>query len=277
MKIRRRSTLDFDLHLPQGHLSISQIEMWQRCGLQYKFRYVDAKIRPPGISLIEGTNHHETLAANYSTKMKTGRDLAIKQLLEMFTERMLDGTKGLRGDQWEGEKLDNVIQRGRRMLHAHMHRVARYYRQPIAVELETPEGFQIGGVPFVVRTDLLLRGSNGNRVVDHKTCKVMGKPSKEDAAKSQQLTAEALATDTPFVEYSLLIKNGTAERCPSPRRRGKADFDSLIITVREVARAISAGSFPPCNPYRSWMCNPKWCGWYDICPVRKHTKYLYRR
>ena len=57
------------------HISVSQIKMFLRCPLQYKYRYIDNLKIPPTGSLLLGSSVHSSLEGNYRQKIETKQDL----------------------------------------------------------------------------------------------------------------------------------------------------------------------------------------------------------
>jgi hypothetical protein len=116
------------------------------------------------------------------------------------------------------------------------------------------------GVPVVGTIDL--RTDDG-RVHDYKVC---GKTSPylkpAYAQHSIQLGVYAAATKAERAGYIALVKGGAVTRVPA--LTPKARRLSARSEVVQVAKAISAGSFPMC-PVGSWYCSAKWCGYYFMC------------
>ena len=59
------------------HISVSALEMHQRCPKQYEFRYVEGMKIPPGIALIRGKAFHSGVAHNYKQKIESAKDLPL--------------------------------------------------------------------------------------------------------------------------------------------------------------------------------------------------------
>ena len=61
-------------------LSISRLNMMLRCPMQYKHRYVDGAIAPPGVALIVGKGTHRANASDLLHKMDSGSLLSIDEV-----------------------------------------------------------------------------------------------------------------------------------------------------------------------------------------------------
>ena len=56
-------------------ISPSQIDMFSRCGEQYRRRYIEKDRLPPGVAMIRGRGVHEGVAENMRQKRHTYCDL----------------------------------------------------------------------------------------------------------------------------------------------------------------------------------------------------------
>jgi hypothetical protein len=72
--------------LPKDQLSFSQFNMYKRCPLQYKFRYVDGLKIPPAGALIAGTSVHAALEHDLGQKISTQENLKTESVLEIFSD-----------------------------------------------------------------------------------------------------------------------------------------------------------------------------------------------
>ena len=57
------------------HISPSQLSTYTRCGEQYRRRYVEKEIIPPGIALMKGSSVHKGAEENFKHKMEKGEDM----------------------------------------------------------------------------------------------------------------------------------------------------------------------------------------------------------
>ena len=64
------------------HLSPTQLGMYLRCGEQYRRRYIEKEIVPPGIALIKGGSVHKAAETNFRQKIESREDLPIKDIRE---------------------------------------------------------------------------------------------------------------------------------------------------------------------------------------------------
>ena len=62
----------------QLSLSPSKINTFERCQLQYKFRYLDNLRKPPGVAAAIGTATHKAVEVNLRAKLDTGALLPLE-------------------------------------------------------------------------------------------------------------------------------------------------------------------------------------------------------
>lgn len=259
--------LSTKLQLPSPHLSVSQIEMYIRCPQQYKRRYVDGIVAPPGVALVEGSSHHEALAFNNNGKVKTGNDSTTKDVADMFVSSFDKRKKDV--EDWEGEKPDDIVSRGVVLVGEYMKSFAPRLT-PEAVEFEVTK--KIGPVTVLGYVDVLGRmkklvGSNSAKtVVDYKT--VSRKKSEDELKSSLQLSFYGMAVSDSG------SKKTDVGYCNLMKKTGKVEWQTVELTLARmlwfrrvtlmVADAISRGSFPPTDP-SNWCCSERFCGYYSKC------------
>jgi len=239
-----------------GHLSLSKIDMYTRCPMQIEWRYVKGIIAPPGIAMVEGSKYHETAAYRNERVMKN-KKVTANELLDHFCDRVTDMlAKDGRDDiEWGEESEDTLLQRAKKLI-PHLYKELAPIGKPVVVEEKFK--FHVENIPVVGITDLRDEGG----VADYK---VVGQKKNQAAAdNSVQLTIYALFHKTKKVRLDQLVKSKEGEGVRVWSARGPGDFKWLSIIAGRTWDSIMAGTFPPCDP-SSWVCSPKWCGWYRLC------------
>ncbi len=188
---------------PHGHrtlaeltktISASRLSTWQRCRLQFYFRYVAGIQKSPSPALHIGSTVH-TVLQQWNLARWHGRDLAIHELKETFSRAWAIWQEGEQID-WEGN--EEVAKSATWDL------IQLYLREtPIAPD-EKPEAVEVGveadlsgqGLPLLVGVIDLVR--SGGRIVDFKTT-------------SRKPDAELLAhtAETQTTAYGLLYREAT--------------------------------------------------------------------
>lgn len=252
------------------HWSPSSLEMLAKCGEQWRRRYLEGEIIPPGIAAVQGTGVHAGAAANYRQKIDSHIDLPKADIVDAAVEGFKAGVAGgliltpeevaVGRDKVLGQATDQVVS----LASLHADEVAPAY-QPVAVEerirISLPGPRDMLGV-----VDLI---TDGRLVVDHKTA---GKAKTQDEADSSfQLTYYAAAHAARFgavpseLRLEVLVKTQKPKRQVLSTQRDSGDFRALAARIDAANRAVSSGTFVPA-PVGAWWCAPKWCGYWASCP-----------
>ena len=64
------------------HISFSQINLHANCAEAYRRRYPCNEVIPPGVAALKGGGVHGGVAINHQQKVKSGRDLPVKDIVE---------------------------------------------------------------------------------------------------------------------------------------------------------------------------------------------------
>lgn len=242
-----------------------------RCGEQYRRRYIEGEIIPPGIAILKGTSLHTAAEQNMRQKIETHQDLPVRDIVETAVESMkMNVTAGeyqlTPEEQSRGKTavLSEAIDDAAAMAEVHAEQQAPDY-QPVMVE-------QAVKISLPGHRDLLgiidLADDQG-RVVDFKTSK--RKKRQADADDSVQLTVyaasyHALANNAPaLVRLDTVVSNKTrCERQVLDSQRTARDFTALAARINMAVHAIEKGVFLPAAP-GSWWCATAWCGYSRDC------------
>jgi len=99
-------------------------------------------------------------------------------------------------------------------------------------------------------------------VTDHK---VVGKSKSQNETDADlQLTVYSHVHAIPVVQFTSFVKSKKPKISIVRSTRTKWDGLWAEKVFEGVAKGISAGYFPPCDP-SSWTCTKKWCGFGDHC------------
>lgn len=249
-------------------LSASRIGTFEKCQLQYRYRYIEDKIKPPAIAAVIGTSTHKAVEADLKHKYNEGElmpedavaDAARDELVNQWAAGVkLDRNKPIK----KGEAIDQAVALS--ILH---HTDVAPEIEPIAIE--RPFGVQVS-------EDIRLTGhidvQVANMIRDTKTIK--GKPSAmkgDHYAQAQLYAVGAMVTDGELpkgIKIDYLVKNKkpvyVSHEAPVTEKTAQAALDRLTLVSRVIARAMESGDFLPA-PSDHWACTEKWCGYYDECP-----------
>ena len=251
-------------------LSISRLNMLNRCPMQYQHRYVDGIIAPPGVALIVGKGTHRANASNLLAKMDSGELLSgeeVKAIAADATAReweaqdvaLDDEEKAEGAEKVKGEAIDRSVT------------LASLYHEEVAPAIE-PTGIEQKFTLSLPMGDELTGFIDVNTATKIRDGKTSGKsPVAEAAHQSLQLTGYIWADWETSGRKT--IKGGALDYLVSTKKpkavvlettRTEQDFTLLFSRLFTASQLIQAGLFPPCDPGQ-WCCSPKWCGYWGRC------------
>jgi RecB family exonuclease len=256
------------------HLSPHQIETYERCGLQWSYRYNEGIKSPPGVKAIKGRATHKSVEANLRHVMDTKGMLVNREAsdiaAEAFKEEWEKQEVFLEPDERKegaakvrGKALDSVV----KLADLHYNRVAPGI-DPVAVE----ERFELelGDSPVNLVGVIDIREPDCIRDTKTRSKSL----SDGEAAKSIQLTAYAMKVRAfglqPFpirVRLDALVetKAGKVSYDHDIAEKTEHDARRLLRRIDAVWTAIQKGVFLPA-PEDSWACSEKFCGYWQMCP-----------
>jgi len=261
-KYLRKRRYAQEIALPKQHLSISQVNTYLRCPLQYYWRYVEGLKIPPPSAVVFGQATHKAIEHNYRHKVKSGEDRPVEEVQEVFAQEF---DRLAPEAQWEeGEKPGEVKDEGIRTTELYMREVAPK-TQPTAVE----ESFEVQfeNVEYTLKGVVDVVDASGT-IIDTKTSKRA--PAADQAAKDFQLTAYSLGyrvirgePETGLrIDYIVRTKSPKIVSLPAGPRTDR-EVDRLLKLMSCVARAIRDQTFYP-QPH-NFSCNPNGCGYWLVC------------
>jgi CRISPR/Cas system-associated exonuclease Cas4 (RecB family) len=280
------------LALPKAHLSISQVNMFLRCPTQYKFRYVDDHMRPPGVATALGSGGHAALEVTHHHLVDHDIPAPTEQLLDCFSDKFKEISQTI--EDWEEEKPGTIKDKGIALVRMYNEKMAPTVKPQVDAHgsrgIEKKFELTVSGVPMLGYIDLI--DANADIAMSHEELKqiqaIMGpKWVAEDLRTaiadfkfvgktmaqsmvdgSLQLTMYSLATGIAAVRFDQMIKTKIPKVKRATSIRTRQDHAWLKRVIREVAEAISKGVFPPTDP-TNWVCSEKWCGYWHMCRGKK--------
>jgi CRISPR/Cas system-associated exonuclease Cas4 (RecB family) len=264
------------------HYSCSQRNMYLRCPRQYRYRYIDGIVAPPGAALIVGSATHVTAGEAYARGKAldawtpdAARTLMSGEEAEDLTAAEFD--KRATDVPWETEDEEPGVAKDRAICMARhvVKDVVPASGRPVSVEERIEVQPQGEDWTFVAIPDVVV--VNGELTI--RDLKTKGKaPSgvssgavQADTDHAVQLAAyryayRALGRGEPSrfaVDYVWTTKKNGAQHAAADVAVTDADLVLLFDDLRDIHAAIKAGVFP--RNRGSWACNPRWCGYFDRC------------
>ena len=244
-----------------NYVSPSRLNLWLKCPLAFRRRYIDGLESPPSPSLFVGKVVHEVLDAVYRCAMVGDylTECDVPAFVDTAWNRIMESEPCVFGlDDDETKYFIQVSD----LVKAYISETDIAIEKPIAVErkfevpLVDPLTGEDFGMPLVGVVDLILENENGPMVVDFKTA---ASASFCDLQHEIQLTAysylirEAFDCDESALEIRQLVKTKTPKIVTrSFLPRSDEHFKRFFNIVREYLDALDRGVF---NYRPSWNCS----------------------
>jgi hypothetical protein len=258
------------------YISPSQLGMFERCGEQYRRRYLEKEIIPPGIAMVKGTGVHGGAKGNFRQKIESHQDLPRKDIIEIsVTTFEQSAEKGiLLTEEEESIGYHKVVAQAKdgvvTLSGLYADEVAPEY-QPVIVEDEQRV--------FIPSCDYDLKGyvdlvDESENIVDLKTG--TKKKNEDEVHTSQQLTFYALLYKAKTgrlpasVRLETLVDKKKPERQALIGYRTTEDLNTLVNRINVMMDGIKKGVFIPAQP-TSWTCSHRWCGYFRTCRFVRHV------
>lgn len=247
--------------------SPSQISMYLKCGKQWRFRYIDGLILPPGAALTVGKSVDHAVSKNLAQKVASKEDLKLGDVLDHFSTEF---DKEAVVTDWTGEDKGEQKDVGAQLVAVHHSQVAPTI-VPEAVQemfvIDTDAGYSLRGVIDTVE-------ANGT-ISDTKT----SSRAYDEGAVSRNLQSAAYTwayktlrqKDPKGFRFDVLKKPTKRTAASYQKVEGQvqdADIEWLFQNINEAHKAISAGIEMPA-PDGAWWCSKDWCGYWHLCKGRK--------
>jgi len=255
----------FDPEKPVIH--VSHVDMYQRCPLQFKFRYLEGLKRPPGAALTLGSSVDAAVTHNLSQKIKTKIDLPLNEVLDAFeTEwnKLKDDTDF--NDSTEGTEKDIGV----RLTKLHHLQAAPKINPKLVqwhFQLDSGRNYEVGGTTDLIEED--------DSVEDTKTSR---KAYDYDAIQNKlQPALYTWAYEKVFkrlarrFRYRVLIKPQkiVSEKVQVLEEQVSTHQQEWFFKIADaVLASVKSGNFVPAPPDH-WCCQPRFCGYYFQCRGKK--------
>lgn len=251
------------------YLSHSQVKELLTCPARYRFKYIEGRKEPIGVDAFVGFAVHDALEAafNRSKESQPSGDVAA-DARRRFTEQTT-GNKHISVPA--GTDMDALADEAGMLSDLGLQEVLGRGLTP--VEAEATVVRPMGDYALFGRLDLLARDRQGRLVlVDLKTAK--RSPSGERANRAHALQTlnyvpaveqdHGEAVSEVQILYLVRTKTPKAVWCEVPLTDQSRAWATHVL--ESAARQVRSGDLPP-NPIGAgFMCDPRFCGFWNICP-----------
>lgn len=258
----------------------STLNMAFRCGEQFRRRYLENEIVPPGIAAGRGTGLHHANKVNLRQKITTGVDLPLSDIKDAardgFVNAFRDGVYIPKHLIAEKDRLINMgLEDSLRCAEVYLDKVAPEI-QPRAVE--EPFHLDVGlALPIEGTLDI----ERASKVDDLKTAAKKwseGQIQKEIQPVMYSYSHEMVTGIRPLFKYHIMIArrgqdgSATSAGYDSQEMTCKdSDYSALFAKFHVFIDMLQKGVFPPANP-TAWWCSLDFCGFFSTCAYRGNGK-----
>lgn len=234
-------------------LSFSQIDTFNKCALQYKYRYILNVPSAPSHVLSFGQSMHEALKEFHTSRL-LGKSPELANLLEFYKNSWVGA--GYMSKEHEQERFAN----GMRLLEKYYIENASKKAKHIAIEKSFK--LYLEGTRFIGKIDRIDEVEGGVEIIDYKTGSSKNKGGDGDDQLNIYAYGVIHAMKLNPVKLSYyFLETGDTMSFDANKEQIEASKTSILKT----AAAIKEKKFPP-SP--GIICS--WCEYRNICP------YAYR-
>lgn len=247
-------------------ISQSRIAMYLKCPRQYYYRYCEELICPPRAALTLGSSFHRAIAANYGQKVASHQDLAVTDVLDVFSTEF-DHRR--HETIWYPEEDPGKIKDSGIAITDHYQVEAAPGIQPVAVErsFEAEMSWVADKEPKSVKLKGIVDLQDENdTVVESKT--TSKKPYRIKQAHIIQATCYVAGAMQEYgqarVDY--VVNKKVPEIVSYPIQ---VDQSKVIFFTNLVASVVESIEYELWIPNRDhFLCSERWCGYWDLCHKR---------
>lgn len=250
----------------------TRLEMFERCGQQFFYRYLEGKVVPPPAKAAWGRAGHKAMQHSLNARLRRGTLTRWQNLLDVFRDTLEYEFTGV-DERHYGDTTGKRVLKGK-LVHTGIHLLNIFHSnvaplvKPTATEAAVTYTVKAEGelVQVTTHMDVLTQ----RMVLDHKWT---GRtPPEHDALDNGHqgiayyLGFTKLRKRPParvrFDYYVGMKHPKLAQRELKPAKwRAQRFFRRLAY----MARAIRQGNFHPAPP-GAWWCSRQWCGYWGQCP-----------
>lgn len=250
-------------------VSPSAVGTYNKCGEQYRRRYVEGEKIPPGVTAHVGTGIHKGAEINHKHKIKEGKDQPVDVIQDAAVESYEKSLQnGIYLTPEEKTRKAKILGEGKDMTSS----LAGLYREslapqihPVLVEKFIKIHVDELPVPILSRLDV---ATADHWVPDLKSAKKSWRQEQVDGSHQLAVYRKGYEQEqgtVPEVSMEVLVYKATPAHQNLVANVDDSDFDAFVVRAQKMLEAVRAGIFPPADPSH-WICQPRFCGYWWSCP-----------
>lgn len=256
--------------------SNSALSCLQRCGEQFRRRYVEKERVSPSPRMMRGTVVHRVATTSMLRKMEHEDLPTIEEAKDLAATHFEQEWAG--GISFEQEPTEESVGAVKAAAKDFAVDLSAFHTETLAPAIN-PVGVERHITVKPKDSDLVIHGyidlidkrPEGEVIRDLKTSEKS--PNREAAETSQQLTlygmirlAETGEMPTAFTLDYLVRTPARRDRkhVPLTTTRDRGDVVAMVNRINTAVDAVKRGTFVPANP-DSWYCSRAWCEFWTTC------------
>lgn len=246
------------------HISYTQINMFNRCPVQWFYRYCKGMKIPPAGAMLLGRAVDTGLSHNFSQKIETHKDLPKKEVVEVYADSFDQATS----EEWQQDEDKGELKA------AGVGCIGVYYQtyvpeiQPVAsqpkytstIKLDDEDTIELVNYPDVITVD--------DKIIDMKTAKTAKKTIAENYRWELALQHLSVTNNTEISPTSLCLDYMVRlkRECKAYRLSMQPDEKLNNFVLKYIAMMLQSIQKDVIIPNRThYMCSEKYCGYWGVC------------
>lgn len=238
---------------PWEYVSASRLNLWLKCPLAFKIRYVDGERTPTSRAAFIGKATHAVLEQYYrhrQLRLPLGEAEVLARIAELWNELSVEEEVAFANTAEEDSARDHVL----RLVRAYLRNVPKDEPLPLAVEarveasLVDPMRCENLGIPLVGVMDLVLDAPEGNIIADFKTSSRSSPPHEITNEIQLSCYSYLFRNASSCAEAGLEIRSLVKTKTPQVHfheypPRTERHFRRLFAIIRRYLDDLDSGRF----------------------------------
>lgn len=251
------------------HLSASQLTLFQRCAEHWRRRHIENERLPLTIPAHVGRAVRETVLLSLRHRMDTGLPMTPEHLRDVAVDAYARSLKN--GVYVAPEELSSAraaLADGRNSVAT----LAELFRRELSPRLRPADVdrrvlLDLGlPLPVLVTLDCITPEGDLQQVA---TASRRWSADRLNGSPAHALRREALrrhgGTPAARLFVNVLVDSKTPALQILEAPHSPEELAVVLRRFRLMLSSVAAGIFPPAAP-ESWICTPRWCGYFYSCP-----------
>jgi len=255
----------------QPHLSVSAIEAYMECGLEFKFSRIDKlKKKYRADAMVFGTSNHRVLA-EYNLERLIGKILTVPDLQDLFEKHWIMNAKGREDILYKkGKSFESLMRYGKELIRVFGEKIRQSgMQQHTVLAIEEAFMFYLPGLPIPIIGAMDLVEEDDHEAIHIREYKTAAAAYSADKVQNHfqltvyQIGAKANGYGDRVIKLGIdcLIKTKEPKFERYETARASVDEAKAIKRIQAVWTGIEKNIFIPNT--NSWKC--KDCGYLDDC------------